>query len=96
MSGMRIVVPVVIANNVATSNCVFWQGAAGLAVSALQSAANTCYGKGLSVDGQWGPLTTTALKQIQSTVGTYPDGEYGPITRSAMRFSSTCSTNWIG
>lgn len=54
----------------------------------LQTALNTALGaslvKPLVVDGSWGRLTTSAIKQFQTAKGLDADGVVGPITRSAL------------
>ncbi|MFD7626580.1 peptidoglycan-binding protein [Streptomyces sp. NPDC059851] len=71
-----------------TTNCVMRQGMAGMdrgAISALQYALRVCNGaNGLANDGQFGPLTTQAVRDFQARVGISADGVYGPQTRRAM------------
>src|SRR5215471_13881677 len=52
-----------------TPSCIMGRGAVSNAVRQMQDDLDTCYGKGLAVDGNFGPLTQTALKQVQSFVG---------------------------
>lgn len=37
------------------------------------------------IDGQYGPRTIAAVKQVQSELGTVPDGQVGPITWTAVQ-----------
>lgn len=37
---------------------------------------------GLVVDGDYGPVTTAAVKAYQEANGLYPDGEWGPLTEA--------------
>jgi peptidoglycan hydrolase-like protein with peptidoglycan-binding domain len=69
-------------------NCLMVQGSQSAAVSLLQRAMNQCYAEGLSVDGQFGPRTAAALRDVQRRVHVDDDGEYGPITRHAMVWPS--------
>lgn len=55
-------------------------------VKILQRALNTCYLKGLAVDGSYGPATKAAVKSVQRQHGINPDGGYGPDTRRAMNW----------
>src|SRR5215813_2671362 len=48
-----------------TPSCIMGRGAVSNAVEELQDALNTCYGKGLTMDGDFGPRTETALRQVQ-------------------------------
>lgn len=65
-------------------NCVMGQGANSHAVLRLQWNLNTCHGKRLAEDGQFGPRTRQALIEVQRSVGARADGVYGPETRSKM------------
>ena len=80
-------------------NCTLNQGTINNSVRALQQAMNQCHGKNLSVDGNFGPATRSALRSVQSAVGTSADGIFGPDTRNKMSFKgngSTCRTgNYI-
>lgn len=53
-------------------------------VKNLQTVLNTVFGKKLSIDGDYGPATTAAVKRAQKTIGVGQDGYYGPNTRTAM------------
>ncbi|MGW0218821.1 peptidoglycan-binding domain-containing protein [Micromonospora chokoriensis] len=65
-------------------NCTMGYGAYGNAVRELQTNLNTCYRKGLTVDGDFGGKTRDALKSVQSALGIASDGVYGPQTARAM------------
>lgn len=55
-------------------------------VERLQIDLNDCYGMGpffhftLTVDGEYGPATTQAVKDAQSLESVPQDGDYGPVT----------------
>ncbi|MDX2592793.1 peptidoglycan-binding protein [Streptomyces sp. WI03-4A] len=59
------------------------EGQSGGCVATLQALLN---GKGqhLDVDGQFGPLTLTAVKSFQASAGLSVDGEVGPNTKTAL------------
>ena len=59
------------------------QGSTGSAVLALQRQLNA-HGASLSVDGQFGPATTAAVKSFQSSHGLSADGVAGPQTWNAL------------
>ncbi len=66
-----------------------------LPVKSLQGAMNVCFGKSvlgsvypLSVDGDFGSNTLTALERVQSFINVDSDGEYGPITRMHFRWEN--------
>lgn len=55
----------------------------------LQDAINLCYPQfsaGVGHDGDYGPNTERAVRQIQAAVGVNPDGVYGPDTKTAMEW----------
>jgi len=81
-----VYVPFVYASS--NMNCILEVGNNNRGVSTLQQALNSCYGKGLVVDGAFGNATYNALLQVQSSLGVTVDGVYGPGTRHAMKFSS--------
>ncbi|MCP2167357.1 peptidoglycan-binding protein [Goodfellowiella coeruleoviolacea] len=60
-------------------------GASGEAVFRVQRALNAAVGAGLAMDGQFGPKTTAAVTQYQSTRGLDADGIVGPNTWSALQ-----------
>jgi hypothetical protein len=71
---------------VATGNGALKEGASGPAVRAIQKFL---VGQGLNVgrtgaDGQWGRVTTAAVKQWQTSHGQNPDGVIGKDTLIAM------------
>lgn len=59
------------------------EGSRGDAVSDLQSALNNS-GANLAVDGVFGPLTNSAVKDYQSSNGLLVDGVVGPETRGSL------------
>ncbi|GAA1796897.1 hypothetical protein GCM10009682_18230 [Luedemannella flava] len=66
--------------------CTLSYGDSGDDVRQLQWILNYCYKKSLSVDGQFGPKTRTALMQAQDTENVKVDGIYGPQTAMAFKF----------
>lgn len=54
------------------------------AVRALQTNLNWCYGENLLVDGDFGPLTSAALKRAQAEEGILVDGWYGNEARDNL------------
>jgi len=54
-------------------------------VSVLQNALVVCYNKQIAVDGDFGPRTEQALREVQAISGTAADGRYGPNTKRAIR-----------
>ena len=59
-------------------------GSSGESVKVLQALLNSALGLSLSVDGQFGPMTSAAVKQWQTANGLVPDGLVGPMTKAAM------------
>ncbi|MEV6966171.1 peptidoglycan-binding domain-containing protein [Hamadaea sp. NPDC051192] len=57
-----------------------------------------CYGQGISIDGEYGPNTRQAVKNVQSYLNTYEgagwavDGWAGPGTRKKMKHVATEQT----
>ena len=64
-------------------------GASGGEVSALQDALHFCFGRTISIDGDFGPQTKSVLESVQRQIGVADGGVYGPTTRSHLRFVST-------
>ncbi|HXM55070.1 MAG TPA: peptidoglycan-binding protein [Candidatus Dormibacteraeota bacterium] len=60
-------------------------GSTGPAVATLQRNLNTVMHSGLVVDGDFGPLTKSALMAFQSRYGITVDGEYGPQSAAMMK-----------
>lgn len=58
-------------------------GSQGSSVEQLQSALND-EGSNLAVDGKFGPLTHSAVKDYQQTNGLQVDGVVGPETRGSL------------
>src|SRR5438132_12826543 len=59
-------------------------GAAGSVVRRLQRALRRTPNLGLVVDGIFGPLTETAVKEFQNGAGLPADGIVGPLTWAAL------------
>jgi peptidoglycan hydrolase-like protein with peptidoglycan-binding domain len=60
-------------------------GSTGQAVRTLQSNLNKVMGSGLVVDGDFGPLTKSAVEAFQRRYGITVDGEYGPQSAAMMK-----------
>jgi peptidoglycan hydrolase-like protein with peptidoglycan-binding domain len=67
-----------------SSSCYLAQGDVSSAVKALQDAMVTCYGQNIAIDGDFGPATEAALKNVQKDAGVTVDGVYGTQTRDGM------------
>lgn len=59
------------------------QGSTGEAVKAAQTQLNA-YGAGIPVDGQFGPVTNSAVRSYQSSHGLTVDGVVGPQTWQSL------------
>jgi hypothetical protein len=58
-------------------------------VGQLQVTLRTCYHKSyVGLDGDFGPVTERAAREVQAAVGVSVDGRYGPRTMAAMRHQS--------
>jgi len=64
------------------------QGETDGCVTELQDLLNT-HGAGLTVDGDFGPSTLTAVKNYQSGHGLSADGVVGPLTKSSLDTTSS-------
>ncbi|MFC1425937.1 peptidoglycan-binding protein [Streptacidiphilus sp. N1-12] len=64
------------------------QGETDGCVTELQQLLDT-HGAGLTVDGDFGPATFTAVKNYQSAHGLTADGIVGPSTKAALNGAST-------
>jgi polysaccharide deacetylase family sporulation protein PdaB len=71
----------------AVSGSTIRQGSTGTAVKELQQALVN-KGYSLSVDGNFGPMTKSAVMSFQSSVGITADGIVGPVTWSKLGTSS--------
>ncbi|MFB9180886.1 peptidoglycan-binding protein [Dactylosporangium sucinum] len=60
-------------------------GSTGNAVKKLQGNLNTVMKSGLTVDGQFGPLTDAAVRAFQSKYRLEVDGIYGPKSAAMMK-----------
>src|SRR5215471_7391612 len=60
-------------------------GSTGNAVRALQQKLNKVMGSGLTVDGDFGPLTKAAVEAFQRKYKLSVDGEYGPQSAAMMK-----------
>jgi len=56
------------------------QGSHGQAVRAVQQLLNLRFGYGLAVDGDFGPATNDAVREVQGDTGLAVDGIVGPQT----------------
>src|SRR5947209_5287449 len=54
-------------------------------VRTLQTELTTLHFFGGPITGVYGPLTTAAVKQFQTTVGLVPDGKWGPKSQAALQ-----------
>jgi peptidoglycan hydrolase-like protein with peptidoglycan-binding domain len=75
-----------VGNGTGNLNCLLGQGNVSGAVSTLQFTLNQCYGSGLTIDGNFGPLTRAALEAAQRREGITADGVYGPQTRDSLHW----------
>ena len=62
-------------------------------VAKLQEVLNKVFKENLSIDGDYGPATTSAVKRAQKTIGATQDGYYGPDTRAKM--AEYMRTKWM-
>jgi peptidoglycan hydrolase-like protein with peptidoglycan-binding domain len=56
------------------------------AVYKLQDMLKMCYGQGIARDGDFGPNTEKALKNVQGSVGGPASGVYDPTTGANVRW----------
>ncbi|MFC7484925.1 peptidoglycan-binding protein [Luedemannella flava] len=68
-----------------SSDGMLRRGSTGTAVRTLQTNLNKVMKSGLTVDGQFGPATETALKAFQTRYKLEVDGIYGPKTAAMMK-----------
>ncbi len=60
------------------------KGDSGARVAALQGALNAGTGTHLAPDGQFGPATDQAVRNLQAWCKLIPDGVYGPKTQAVL------------
>jgi peptidoglycan hydrolase-like protein with peptidoglycan-binding domain len=60
-------------------------GSTGQPVKCVQEAMNDLDGAGLSVDGDYGPLTSSAVESYQSNHSLSVDGLVGPATGGSVK-----------
>jgi peptidoglycan hydrolase-like protein with peptidoglycan-binding domain len=71
-------------------------GATGDMVKRLQRALRRTPNEGLKVDGAFGPLVETAVKQFQQGAGLTVDGIVGPLTWAALPDGGPMPTLQLG
>jgi len=60
------------------------QGSSGKMAKMCQQQINLIAGQGVAEDGQFGPQSVAALKNVQTVLGVAADGQCGPQTWQAM------------
>lgn len=75
----------------ATSQPILRQGSTGQSVTDLQNELNARNTAGLTVDGVFGPLTETAVRNYQTVLGVTVDGIWGPISQAASDATESSS-----
>ncbi|MBF9070142.1 peptidoglycan-binding protein [Streptacidiphilus sp. NEAU-YB345] len=88
LDGSSTSVPAPIALTSASCPADMAQGEIDGCVTELQDLLNA-HGAGLSVDGDFGPATVTAVKNYQSDHGLTADGIVGPNTKASLDGGST-------
>jgi len=76
--------------------CDLFEGSSGAGVKAMQQGMNSCYGAGITADGQFGPKTRSALIAVQGRIGVRADGIFGPNTRGAMNWMAFTNSGPVG
>jgi len=76
-SSQQIKVPHTMYQGLKNVRCWMDYGSTGDGVRILQLALKSCYGRSITVDGQFGPDTRDALKYAQSQERITVDGLYG-------------------
>ncbi|WP_370592743.1 peptidoglycan-binding protein [Streptomyces sp. NBRC 109706] len=61
------------------------EGSSGEAVKRLQRALTAALGRTVSIDGSFGPLTTQAVRDYQTSRGLGVDGVVGPLSWAALQ-----------
>jgi peptidoglycan hydrolase-like protein with peptidoglycan-binding domain len=73
---------------------VLREGMSGPAVLTLQVYLNGVIGAGLVEDGDFGPATTTAVRELQRRAGITTDGVYGDDSADALRSLLEDDMSW--
>ncbi|WP_405956548.1 peptidoglycan-binding protein [Streptomyces phaeochromogenes] len=73
--------------------CNMSPGASGVEVRMLQDALVKCYGRNITVDGEYGPATKAALEYAQRAEDIDDDGYYGRDTRESIKWPRRYSSN---
>ena len=87
--GPTVVMPANNSSSAGIAYCLLVNGDSSSAVALLQETLNVCYAIGqpvLTVDGDFGSHTKTALEDVQRHIGVPADGAYGPVTMGRMLF----------
>jgi hypothetical protein len=72
-----------VANN-GSSRCWMDRGNVSSGVRSLQRALVFCWQQNIGIDGEYGPQTQQAVRNLQTALRITVDGGYGPQTRGAM------------
>jgi hypothetical protein len=83
------------------ADCELRRGNINAAVTGLQLTIVRCYGISISIDGNFGPGTQSAVRTVQGRIGVGVDGIFGPQTLMAMKWiqgsaANTNSTSCLG
>jgi peptidoglycan hydrolase-like protein with peptidoglycan-binding domain len=82
---MWTTLPFYSAPGVGTSACNLYRGMVGAHVEALRHTLRPCWGQPIGIDGQFGPATQSAVRNVQRALGLIADGNYGPNTRQGIQ-----------
>jgi len=87
--GLYIFVPARPASPAYLADCILWKNTAlpqNVATTELQLGFEWCEGVAITVDGVFGPMTESAVKDLQQLHHLTADGVYGNDTKGAMAF----------